>query len=619
MDADLQTLIDSGNLTPKDAAILDQLKPGTFCLHKSWGFGQVHSWNLLLNQIVIDFQTKKQHVMQPKYATDSLQPLREDHILVRKALDPGALKAQAGSDIPAFFETLLSSFGGKITPDQIQRVLTPDLLPEAEFKKWWDNAKKVLRKDGRFSIPTKKTEPITIRDRSISYADELVQQFQQARQLKTQVGVLEKIAKNSEVFAGEIASLQPVVTQVDEIAGRNIRLNPALAIELLIVCDELLLRFPDLAAGSLSVVQLLQEHQARLPEIISQIAATKQRRVLNDYLEAFPSDWDTRLLHALPHAGSRVVGEIAKIFVEQDRKDQFYQWLVRGIREHSISSEVLTWLAKERGAIHFSDLVGPDLIPAILSALERDQFGETRRNSKLHDLLIDDKELIPEIIAQAEIPQARDLMRRLMSSPAFEELNRRSLMARMIKIHPDLQTMLTGETDGKDEALIVSWASLQKRKEEYDELVTKKIPENTKEIGIARSYGDLRENFEFKAAKEMQTVLMRRKAELEQMLERARGSSFENVDTQKVSVGTVVTVRDLETDSTVTYSILGAWDSEPERGILSYQTALGQALLGKHPGEVAELPTESGSRRVEIIEISAYRDLAVEEDFAAKV
>jgi transcription elongation factor GreA len=179
--------------------------------------------------------------------------------------------------------------------------------------------------------------------------------------------------------------------------------------------------------------------------------------------------------------------------------------------------------------------------------------------------------------------------------------------------------MLTGEAEEKDEALIVSWASLQKKKEEYDELITKKIPENTKEIGIARSYGDLRENFEFKAAKEMQTVLMRRKAELEHMLERARGSNFENVDTQQVSVGTVVTVRELETDTTLTYSILGAWDSEPEKAILSYQTALGQALLGKRPGEVAELPTESGSRRVEIIEISAYRGLAVEEDFAAQV
>jgi transcription elongation factor GreA len=619
MDAELQTLVDTGNLTPKDAAILDQLKPGTFCLHKSWGFGQIHSWNLLLNQIVIDFETKKQHVMQLKYATDSLQPLAKDHILVRKALEPEALKTQARSDAPAFFETLLSSFGGKITADQIQKVLAPELIPEAEFKKWWDNAKKVLRKDGRFSIPTKKTEPITIRDRSLSYADELVQQFQLARQLKTQVSVLEKIAKNSEVFTGDSASLQPLVTQVDEIAARNIRLNPALAIELLIVRDELRQHFPGLASGSSSVIQLLREHQARLPEIISQIAAAKQRRVLNDYLEAFPDDWDSRLLQALPHAGSRVVGEIAKIFVEQNRKDQFYQWLLRGVREHSLSSEVLTWLAKERGAAQFSDLVSPELVPAILSALERDQFGETRRNSKLHDLLIDDKELIPEIIAQADLPQARDLMRRLIASPAFEELNRRSLMARMIKIHPDLQTMLTGETDGKDEALIVSWASLQKKKDEYDELITKKIPENTKEIGIARSYGDLRENFEFKAAKEMQTVLMRRKAELEQMLERARGSNFENVDTQQVSVGTVVTVRDLETDNTHTYSILGAWDSEPEKGVLSYQTALGQALLGKHPGEVAELPAESGSRRVEIIEISAYRSLAVEEDFVAKV
>src|SRR5258708_3666360 len=88
--------------------------------------------------------------------------------------------------------------------------------------------------------------------------------------------------------------------------------------------------------------------------------------------------------------------KIAKFLLEKDRKEQFHKWLVRGISEHSIPSEVLTWLDKERGEIHFSDLVGPDLTPAILSALEREQCGKPRRNSKLHDLLIDDKELIPE-------------------------------------------------------------------------------------------------------------------------------------------------------------------------------------------------------------------------------
>ena len=153
----------------------------------------------------------------------------------------------------------------------------------------------------------------------------------------------------------------------------------------------------------------------------------------------------------------------------------------------------------------------------------------------------------------------------------------------------------------------MSWSSLQKRKDEYDDLISKKIPENTKEIGIARSYGDLRENFEFKAAKEMQTVLMRRKAELEQMLARARGSNFENADLSQVSIGTKVTLRETDSRKTLEYTILGAWDSAPERNVVSYLTAIGQALLGKKPGQTVELLTETSSRQVEILDIEAYK------------
>ena len=58
MDAELQKLVESGKLTSKAAEQLEKLKPGTFCLHKSWGFGRVREWNLLLNQIVIDFIKK---------------------------------------------------------------------------------------------------------------------------------------------------------------------------------------------------------------------------------------------------------------------------------------------------------------------------------------------------------------------------------------------------------------------------------------------------------------------------------------------------------------------------------------------------------------------------------
>jgi transcription elongation GreA/GreB family factor len=195
-------------------------------------------------------------------------------------------------------------------------------------------------------------------------------------------------------------------------------------------------------------------------------------------------------------------------------------------------------------------------------------------------------------------------MRRLMLSPVFDELTKRSLMARIIKLYPDLQSLVSGgQPEEKSEALVVSWSSLQKRKAELEELVNKKIPENSKEIGVARSYGDLRENFEFKAAKEMQAVLMRRKAELERALSNARGTAFENPDTSQASIGTIVTLRETTNGREETYTILGAWDGDPDRAIISYQTKIGQSLLGQHVGDVVELNAEGDIGRYAIVAI----------------
>src|SRR5689334_24136701 len=85
MDAELEKLLEAGKLSTKSAGELEKLKPGTFCLHKSWGFGRVREWNLLLNQIVIDFATKKSHPMQAQYAAENLTPLAPEHFLARKA------------------------------------------------------------------------------------------------------------------------------------------------------------------------------------------------------------------------------------------------------------------------------------------------------------------------------------------------------------------------------------------------------------------------------------------------------------------------------------------------------------------------------------------------------
>src|SRR6185369_15872035 len=190
------------------------------------------------------------------------------------------------------------------------------------------------------------------------------------------------------------------------------------------------------------------------------------------------------------------------------------------------------------------DILGPEVFRAMLTAMERDQFNEKKSN-RLRDFILDDPELIPDLIASADIEVVKDLTRALQFSPSFDDMDKRSLLARIVKIFPAIQAVISGEHVKQDVTLIVSWESLERRKNEYTELVQKKIPANSKDIAVARSYGDLRENHEYKAAKEMQKVLMRRKHELESQLDRARGMDFANAKTDAVNIGTRVKVTEM--------------------------------------------------------------------------
>ncbi len=201
----------------------------------------------------------------------------------------------------------------------------------------------------------------------------------------------------------------------------------------------------------------------------------------------------------------------------------------------------------------------------------------------------------------------KDLTRALQLSPVFDDMDKRSLLARLVKSHPAIQSLISGEQTKQEAATLVSWESLERRKAEYQELVQKKIPANSREIATARSYGDLSENHEFKAAKEMQKILMRRKEELETQLTRARGTDFSNARTDIVSIGTVVQAMDLGANQTETFTILGAWDSDPEKGIISYLSPVAQSLLNNKVGDEVEFELHGAKRRHRIERIEAVK------------
>ena len=177
MDAELQKLVESEKLTSKSAEQLEKLKPKTYCLHKSWGFGRVAEWNLLLNQIVIDFAGKKAHPMQLQYASENLTPIAPEHFLARKAANLAAIKKLVKEDAAAIVRNILESLGGNATLQQISEWLIGDIFTEAEWKRWWESTKKVLKKEGSFLIPTKKSDPIQLRATRVSHAEELLSSY----------------------------------------------------------------------------------------------------------------------------------------------------------------------------------------------------------------------------------------------------------------------------------------------------------------------------------------------------------------------------------------------------------------------------------------------------------
>lgn len=145
----------------------------------------------------------------------------------------------------------------------------------------------------------------------------------------------------------------------------------------------------------------------------------------------------------------------------------------------------------------------------------------------------------------------------------------------------------------------------EKLQAELKNLKLVKRPEVIERIKVARSFGDLSENSEYDAAKDEQSHLEDRIAQVEEMLKYAQVVDAESVDPNEVSVGKTVTYTEVGTDDPETYTIVGSDESDPLNGKISNDSPIAQALLGKKKGETVSITTPGGKFDVGINEVKA--------------
>ncbi len=148
----------------------------------------------------------------------------------------------------------------------------------------------------------------------------------------------------------------------------------------------------------------------------------------------------------------------------------------------------------------------------------------------------------------------------------------------------------------------------EKLGQELHDLKMVQRPKTVQEIDTARDHGDLKENAEYHAAREKLRFIEARMAELGELYDNVQEIDPSKLSHNKVMFGSTVTVENIETEERATYTIVGTYESNPDKGLISYITPLAKQLMGKEEGDEVIVRLPLGEVEYEVISI-CYKEI----------
>lgn len=649
---------------------LEQLHDGAYCMHGSWGFGRIVSYDEASKKLIIDFEGKPGHKMDPVFCVDKLEVLDDDNLLVRYRTDRENLEKEMKdsgefvvsylekkpdmSASPIELETVFKQLFGYVAenPSISEKELAEkNKAAEKAYRSWWNKAKEALFRNPRVACPKAKGESYSLRakEEEMKPEQEVLREYFLNREPKKKILLAEKLYKTAtDDSVEEIkADLPKIKEELTEAIKKARSLNDADRLHGIWVRNNLVRylypgeeeKVEEIAPRSKDIILAAVERDPKdgLNNLAKNLPSSYLERFLDLLTRIFVEDWRDRIIDLLKYSEGRFTKECVDFLLSWDvsKNSHFVKGaeisddgkgvtsrqlikdcLKRWLEEQTLRGPVILWIVKNRNAAAYKDilspLIGEDLLSALLAAvddeaLQRETVVTTARIA-LADALSDDKDLIKDMLESSTADTARDLAQTLLLNQGFEDLTKKSILARIIKVFPSVQTLVaTKSSDSKEKRLLVSSWSLQARREELEDIVKNQLPASKLAIEAARELGDLRENSEYKMAREHDEVLSARRGQLERDIAGAEVFDFNSTPTDKVGIGSIVSLVTNKGEE-LTCTILGAWDSDTAKNIFSYQTPLAQALLDHKVGDTVETNINGHATLWTIKSISRYID-----------
>ncbi|MDE6432544.1 MAG: GreA/GreB family elongation factor [Opitutales bacterium] len=601
MDSSLiDTLVGDDKRNERIKNKLQKMVVGAYCVHQTWGLGQIKGYNPATKKIIIDFAEKTGQEMDPLFCAKKLEILDNDSLLVQFHNDPeGVRQKLKKSSISLLIEYIETMPNKQASLGDIERTFA-DIVEKKNFRRWWSVTKKLIAKDGRLMLEEGNVTYIKMRESPISIEEQIIEKFRNTHSATDRLPIAEEIS--------EIASEGDIMRETADLvidvlssyaAPDFLRLSAGDKLRACLIRNKLA-KATNRSIDSLEPkIESIIHECANLVKIAQELPHGYHLQFFNLITRTFPDEWEKHFLNLLKNGNDRFVSDCISYLCENGREETVKQQLVKWLHEKNLKTPLLQWIIKSRHSKKFESVVSdelmqPELLRAILWAIDNEFLTGTSKSRKIYlaELVCEDRTLIHDLLSSATEEEALDLAQTLMVNQGFDSLSKKSLLARFIALFPSVQNLITASTSkAKSQTelfLKVSKESLDNKRKEYEVLVKEKIPANKAAIATAREHGDLSENSEYKMARQDQETLLARKAQLESELQVAQVIDFENVDTTCVSIGTVVTIKQQSGDEHSTITILGAWDSDPEHNVVSYKTPLAQTLLSQKIGDIVE-------------------------------
>ena len=569
--------------------LLSHMNKGKFVFHTGgWGVGEIVDVSLVREQLTLEFDYvpgKKELSFATAFKT--LIPIPDDHFLALRFGNPDYLEKKAKESPVEVIRMLLRDLGPK-TAAEIKDELCDLVIPTTEWTRWWQTTRSKVKKDTMIETPEDIREHFRLRKNELSHEERLQKVLENKPDANTLIQMVYTFTRDFPETLKNNEFKATLVTKMTEMLSfKEINLAQELQIHFFLqdlnntktypIINELIHRFENI------------EKMVNSIEILSfkKRALVEARKSREDWRESFLD-----LLFKVNQAPlrdyilSELIAAKADVEINQKFQDLFtypskypeaFMWYFQKLQ----TQEGIPYSDKQGKTRFFEGLL------ILLSHIENNP--ELREMvKKIHSILSAARfALVRQMMQGATIEEAKEFILLASKSHSLSDHDQKIFHSLAEVVHPSLVKVRKKHEPAEEKGTQVIWTTHEgylKLQNRIQQIATVETVENAKEIEVARSHGDLRENAEFKAALEKRDRLQGELKLLSEQLNSTRVITKDDIATNVVGVGTIVDCKSKKGES-VSYTLLGPWDADPEKNILAFQSKLAQTLKGKSIGD----------------------------------